>query len=373
MSKLAKTLLKAINNPYISVASEGKSAGSLSTFVNTGSYALNAVISGSLFGGIPSNKITMFAGEPSTGKTFFSLSIVKNFLDDNPEALVFYFETEGAISKEMLEDRGIDSTRVMIAEVSTAEEFRNNCVQLIEEYLKTPEKDRDRVLCVLDSLGMLSTEKESADAAEGKNTRDMTRAQVLKSAFRTLTLKLSRADIPMIVVNHVYDAMDAYSPKVVGGGKGSQYAASTIVQLTKAKAVGSDTGGASADKSRVGAIISCTASKSRLTIEMSKVKTLLHHATGLDPYFGLFEMAREAGLIIKEGNRFVNTLTGEKDWGKNIVNPKLAHNTFTHEFLTQLDVWVQANFKYGAVDDDEVITELSEDALEDDSTEDEEV
>lgn len=369
MSKLAKSLLKAIDNPFVSMASEGKSAGSLSTFVDTGSYALNAVISGSLFGGIPSNKITMFAGEPSTGKTFFSLSVVKNFLDRNPEALAFYFETEGAISKEMLEERGIDSSRVVIAEVTTAEEFRNNCVQLIEEYLKTPEKDRAPVLCVLDSLGMLSTEKESADAAEGKNTRDMTRAQVLKSAFRTLTLKLSRADIPMIVVNHVYDAMDAYSPKVVGGGKGSQYAASTIIQLTKAKAVGKDTGGGSADKNRVGAIISCTATKSRLTIEMSKVKTLLHHRSGLDPYFGLFEMAREAGLIEKEGQRFKNMVTGEVLWGKDIVNPKLSHKTFTQEFLEKLDVWVQENFKYGALDDEDAEIEPEVDESEDDATE----
>lgn len=359
---IAKALMKAMDNPYVSLADEGKSAGSMSTFVDTGSYALNAVISGSLFGGIPSNKITMFAGEPSTGKTFFSLSVVKHFLESDPEALVFYFETEGAISKEMLEDRGIDASRVVIAEVVTAEEFRNNAVQVIEEYLKTKEADRTPVLFVLDSLGMLSTEKESADAAEGKNTRDMTRAQVLKSAFRTLTLKLSRADIPLIVVNHVYASMDAYSPKVVGGGSGSQYAASTIVQLTKAKAVGSDTGGGSADKSRTGAIISCTASKSRLTIEMSKVKTLLHHRSGLDPYFGLFDMAKESGLIVKEGQRWRNTLTDELKWGKDIVNPELASQTFTQEFLEKLDVWVQENFKYGAVDsvDEDLLGEEDE-------------
>lgn len=366
MNKLSKALMKAINNPYLSLASDGESAGSKSTFINTGSYALNAVISGSIFGGIPSNKITMIAGEPSTGKTFFSLSIVKHFLEDDLEAIAFYFETEGAISKEMLEERGIDSTRVIIVEVSTAEEFRNNTVQMIDEYLKSAKKDRTPVLCVLDSMGMLSTEKESADAGEGKNTRDMTRAQVLKSAFRTITLKLSRADIPMIVVNHVYDSMDAYSPKVVSGGKGSQYASSTIISLSKSKAVGSDTGGKSADKARVGSIISCTASKSRLTIEMSKIKTLLHYQHGLDKYFGLFDMARSAGLLEKEGNRFKNTLTGELLWGKDIVNPKKAHLTFTQDFLIKLDVWVQANFKYGAIGDD---ADLSDELTEDDETE----
>lgn len=349
---LVKSLMKAMDNPYVSIADEGKSAGSSSTYIDTGSYVLNAVISGSLFGGIPSNKITMFAGEPSTGKTFFSLSIVKKFLDRDPDALAFYFETEGAISKEMLEERGIDSSRVVIVEVVTAEEFRNNAVQVIEEYMKNKPADRTPVLFVLDSLGMLSTEKESADAAEGKNTRDMTRAQVLKSAFRTLTLKLSRADIPMIVVNHVYASMDAYSPKVVGGGSGSQYSSSTIVQLTKAKAVGADTGGASADKTRTGSIISCTATKSRLTIEMTKVRTLLHYRTGLDPYYGLFDIAKDAGMIVKEGKRYRNVMTDELLWGKDIVNPKLAHKTFTQEFLEELDVYVQANFKYGELEEE---------------------
>ena len=352
MSKLVKSLMKAMDNPYVSMASEGKSAGSTSTYIDTGSYVLNAVISGSIFGGIPSNKVTMFAGDPSTGKTFFALSISKHFLDQNPDGHVFYFESEGAISKEMLESRGIDTDRFIVVEVETAEQFRNNTVQLLEEYMKTKKADRAPVLFALDSLGMLSTEKEAADAAEGKNVRDMTRAQILKSAFRTITLKLSRADIPLIVVNHIYSTMDKYSPKAVGGGTGSQYAASTIIQLTKAKAVGGDTGGASADKNRTGAIISCTATKSRLTIEMTKVKALLHHSSGLDKYFGLFDLAKQAGMIEKAGNQWVNTVTGEKKWGKDIVNPKLAHQTFDQDFLEQLDVWVQANFQYGEIEGD---------------------
>jgi len=362
---IAKTLMKAMGNPYASLASTGKSAGSLSSYIGTGSYVLNAVVSGSLFGGIPSNKITMFAGEPSTGKTFFSLSVCKHFLDNDPTAVVFYFETEGAISKEMLEERDIDTDRFVISEIDTAESFRNSTVKLVESYMKTV-KDNPPVLLVLDSLGMLSTEKESADAAEGKNVRDMTRAQVLKSAFRTITLRLSRADIPLIVVNHVYASMDKYSPKVVGGGSGSQYAASTIIQLTKAKAVGGDTGGASADKTRTGSIISCTATKSRLTIEMTKVKTLLHQRSGLDPYFGLFDLAKQAGMIVKDGKRWHNVFADEVLWGKDIVNPAKAHETFTQAFLEELDVWVQQNFKYGAVDSVDLDHLVSEEEPEED-------
>ena len=146
--------------------------------------------------------------------------------------------------------------------------------------------------------------------------------------------------------------MDQYSPKEVGGGSGAKYAASTTITLTKAKASGGDAGGASSDKTRVGAIISCTAHKSRLTIEQTKVKTLLHYKHGLDPYFGLFDIAKEAGLFVKQGLRWHNTLTDEVKYKKDIVHPKKAHETFTQEFLVELDKYVQKTFNYGAIDDD---------------------
>ena len=113
--------VKEIDYEYASLVSDGVAAGDTSGFIDTGSYIFNALVSGSIFGGVPGNKITAIAGESSTGKTFFCLGIVQHFLESNPDAGVIYFESESAISRQMIVDRGIPADRMMIVPVSTIE------------------------------------------------------------------------------------------------------------------------------------------------------------------------------------------------------------------------------------------------------------
>jgi RecA/RadA recombinase len=179
---------------------------------------------------------TKLAGESSTGKTFFSLAVVKNFLDSNPDGYCLYFDTEAAVNKSLLDSRGIDLTRLVVVNVVTVEEFRSKALKAVDIYLKKSEDERKPCMFVLDSLGMLSTEKEITDALNDKQVRDMTKSQLIKGAFRMLTLKLGQANIPMIVTNHTYDVIGAYVPtKEMGGGSGLKYAASTIIHLSKKK------------------------------------------------------------------------------------------------------------------------------------------
>ena len=234
--KFIDELVKASGNEYANIVADGVAAGDVDSFVDSGSYIFNALLSGSLYGGLPSNKITAIAGESATGKTFFALGMCKQFLEDNPEAAVIYFESESAITKEMIEERGIDSNRVVIVPVVTVQEFRQQAISILDRYLETDESERPPMMFCLDSLGMLSTTKEIEDTAAGKETRDMTRAQVVKGAFRVLTLKLGRAKVPMIVTNHTYDVIGSMFPqKEMGGGSGLKYAASSIVYLSKRK------------------------------------------------------------------------------------------------------------------------------------------
>ena len=187
-----KSVISELDNEFASVAEDGIAAGDCDSFVDTGAYIFNALVSGSIFGGLPSNKITALAGESSTGKTFFALSIVKYFLQQNPTGQVIYFESESAITKGMLADRGIDVKRIGLVPVTTVQEFRTQAIKVVDEYMKLKKKDRPPLMFVLDSLGMLSTTKEVEDATAGKETRDMTRAQVVKSIFRILSLKLGQ-------------------------------------------------------------------------------------------------------------------------------------------------------------------------------------
>ena len=331
-----KDIVKEIDNEYASLVSDGVAAGDTSGFIDTGSHIFNALVSGSIYGGIPGNKITALAGESSTGKTYFCLGVVQHFLESNPDAGVIFFESESAISKDMIEDRGIDSQRMMIVPVTTVQEFRTQSIRILDKYLEQLPSSRQPLMFVLDSLGMLSTSKEVEDTEAGKDTRDMTRAQVVKSIFRVLTLKLGKANVPMLVTNHTYDVVGAYIPtKEMGGGSGLKYAASTIIYLSKKKEKDG--------KEVIGNIIKAKAAKSRLTKENSIVETRLFYDKGLDPYYGLLELGEKYGVFTKVGNRY--EIGEKKVYPKAILeNPK---DYFTTEVMQALDECAKKEFSYG--------------------------
>ena len=332
------TVIKESGNEFAGLVSEGIAAGDITDYVDTGSYIVNALVSGSLFGGLPSNKVTALAGESSTGKTFFALSVVRNFLDANPTGGVIYFETESAISRDMIESRGIDSKRMIIMPVATIEEFRTQACRILDKYMKEPQDERVPMMFVLDTLGMLSTTKEMEDVANDKQVRDMTKSQLIKGAFRVLTLKLGQAQVPMIVTNHTYDVIGSYVPtKEMGGGTGLKYAASTIIYLSKSKERDSK-------KEVVGNIIKCEAKKSRLTIEGSKVATrLFFDERGLDKYYGLLELGIEHGVFGKNGNR---VLIGESSVYPSAVLAD-PEKYFTPEVMEKLEEAAKKEFSYG--------------------------
>tara|TARA_B100000214_G_scaffold277935_1_gene207690 strand:+ start:1507 stop:2514 length:1008 start_codon:yes stop_codon:yes gene_type:complete len=330
-----KDVAKEIDNEYAALVSDGVSAGDTSGFIDTGSHVFNALLSGSIYGGIPGNKITALAGESSTGKTYFCLGIVQHFLESDPDSGVIYFESESALSKELIESRGIDSSRMLIVPITTVQEFRTQAIRILDKYLQ--QSDRKPLMFVLDSLGMLSTTKEVEDAEAGKETRDMTRAQIVKSIFRVLTLKLGKANVPLIVTNHTYDVVGSYIPtKEMGGGSGLKYAASTIIYLSKKK---------EKDKTEViGNIIKAKTAKSRLTKENSDIETrLFYDERGLDKYYGLLELGEKYGIFERKGNRIVV--------GDSSVYPsailKDPETYFTEEIMEKLDVAAAKEFSYG--------------------------
>ena len=307
------------------------------SYVDTGSYIFNGLVSGSIFGGVSGNKITAIAGESSTGKTFFSLAVVKNFLDSNPDASCLYFDTEAAVNKSLLADRGIDLNRVVVLNVVTVEQFRSVALKAVDRYLKDSEDERKPCMFVLDSLGMLSTEKEITDALNDKQVRDMTKSQLIKGAFRMLTLKLGQANIPMIVTNHTYDVIGAYVPtKEMGGGSGLKYAASTIIHLSKKKEKDGTT--------VVGNLIKAKTAKSRLSKENKDVTVRLYYdERGLDRYYGLLELGEIGGLWKNVAGRY--EMDGKKVYAKAIL--KDPESYFTPEVMEKLDQIAKKEFSYG--------------------------
>jgi len=332
-----KEIINVSGNKFASKVEDGLDGSDVGGYIDTGSYVFNALLSGSLFDGLPDNKITCLAGESATGKTYFSLGIVAQFLTANPEGVVLYFDTEQAVTSDMFTERGVDPKRVAVFPVETVEEFRHQCLTIVDKVLATDESERKPMMIVLDSLGMLSTAKEMNDVAEGKNTRDMTRAQVIKGTFRVLTLKLGKAKIPMLMTNHTYDVVGAYVPtKELGGGSGLKYAASTIVTLSKKKD--------KQDDEVVGNLITCKLYKSRLTKENKIVQVQLNFDSGLNRYYGLVDLALDCGIFKKNSTK-IELPDGTKVFEKHINEEPEKY--FTADILKQIDEKVQEEFKYG--------------------------
>ena len=290
-----KEIVKEIGDDYTRLA---RDIDDTEKFVDTGSYIFNGLVSGSIFGGVSGNKITAIAGESSTGKTFFPLLSSRTSLMLTLMVIAYILTLKLAVNKSLIASRGIDLNRLVVVNVVTIEEFRSKALKAVDIYLKKPEDERKPCMFVLDSLGMLSTEKEITDALNDKQVRDMTKSQLVKGAFRMLTLKLGQANIPMIVTNHTYDVIGAYVPtKEMGGGSGLKYAASTIIYLSKKK----EKDGTEI----VGNLIKAKTAKSRLSKENKDVTVRLYYdERGLDRYFGLLDLGEIGGLWKNVAGRY---------------------------------------------------------------------
>lgn len=311
-------------------------------FIDTGSYSLNALISGSLWGGIPGNRVTLFAGDPSTGKTFFSEAIARHFQKTYPTGGNIWWDTEFAQEKSALKSKGMDINRFVIRQPLTIQDFRTDALKFLKEIEQTPEKKRVPVMFTLDSLGNLPTRKEVEDSEADSDTRDMTKQQIIRSVFRVLTNRLGMVGVPLILTTHTYESMSLYTPKEISGGGGAKYAASTIITLSKSAEK-------NGDKDVVGAIITARTYKSRYTREKQSVEIRLSFENGLDRYWGLIDMAIDAKIWRKAAKGIFispDPVDDEKPVARALIerNPE---RYFTGEVLKQLEIYVNGAFKFG--------------------------
>lgn len=330
-------LLRATGNDAATVVGKDGIITDAAGFVNTGSYTLNALLGGSIFAGLVENKITALAGESGVGKTFFALDIAKNFLTENPEGVVVYFDTEAAITADMLEERVGNTDRFALVPIVTIQQFGTQVSKLLSQYEEDKKKNPDsKLLLILDSMGNLSTSKEVADMEAGNETKDMTRAQLIKGTFRALTVRLAKDHVPLLFTNHTYQGMGMFATKQMSGGSGPLYCASQIVFLSKAQLKDGTT--------KIGNIINMTMYKGRITREGSKASTRLFFDSGLDKYYGLVDIAKEFEIWPMQSKQFV--IDGKKVWPKTVEsNPE---EYFTEDVLKKLDEACKKKFLYGS-------------------------
>ena len=247
-------------------------------WIPTGNYLLNAQLSGSLFGGIPNTRSLGLMGDPGTGKSFVCLNVAREAQKKGYD--VIYCDTEGAIDKTSAIKFGIDPDKIRYQPIKTVSQFQTFVANLLE-IVKKNKSGNPKILLVLDSLGMLSTDKELNDAIEGKNAADMgAKAKELRKLFRVITLDLTAAKIPLICTNHVYAGGGFFPTKESSGGDGPIFAMSVISFLSKAQLKeGSGT-------TKTGIVVTSNLKKSRFTIP-DPIKFHISWMNGMNPYVGL--------------------------------------------------------------------------------------
>lgn len=314
-------------------------------WIPTGNYLLNAQLSGSLFGGIANNRSMGIAGDPQTGKSFLCMNIVREAQQMGYD--VIYCDTEGAIDRSSAKRFGIDTNKVRYQPIKTITDFKvftANLVDKVKEYRKAGAEPR--IMLVLDSLGMLTTDKESGDALKGKSAMDMgIRSKELRSLFRVITLDLTGVKIPLICTNHTTTGnIGGFMPtKEASGGDGPIFSMSNVIMLSKAQLKEGDT--------RTGIIVTSTPKKARFTRPYA-VKFHISFMNGMNPYVGLQDFVSWENCGIQRGKLEVDKKTGEMTFtavessprwairhlGKTVASTQLfTPEVFTEAVLKELD------------------------------------
>lgn len=315
-----KSMINAAKNEYIYPRGDIRAR---TDFIDTGSYALNAILSGSIKKGLPDNRSVMFAGEPATGKTFFTLRICKKAADAG--YFVIYVDTEGEKDEEIFANfgfkgRGIDYE---ILKIKTVEELRVQIYAMLDnykDYFKSLDPNseeylnRHKFLFVIDSVTMLTTEADQKNL-EKRDPKDNLRLnKQLKAFFRDVTLDMNVLKIPLILINHVYDMLELTQNsasvdggKKVSGGTGGLYGASAIIVLktkeskTSAR-VYSDKDGENVTREIVtGTFFTAKAIKSRYIRKGSDIDIYVDFQTGIAKNFGLQKFCE--GQLVEPVNR----------------------------------------------------------------------
>jgi RecA/RadA recombinase len=338
--------------------------GEIPEYIDTGSYALNRLITGSIFGGLPAGRVVSFAGDSSTGKSF---SIGLAIRDAQKKGyLVIYYDSENAATKNFMENIGVDTESMIYFPIDEISDLKNHVIHTVTE-LKKQLPDQ-KVFIALDSLGNMSCaqekgfiEKKSDSVTQGGREREV------KSMLKELTKFCGKYHIPFVFTNHVMKPQDTgmmpqYVKNVQGGGKQAQYMASAVIMMTRKKlkaedALGNDGKGAEDDKKKVGNILTCESDKNRLCPEGERIEIYLSFRTGLNRYYGLADDAVKAGCFQKknENNYIVN--------GKQVHVSKLyTKEVFTEEVLKQIDEYCKATYRYSSVQHNEDLDEIGTDA-----------
>lgn len=287
-------------------------------WIDTGCMALNGIISGSLFKGVPKGRITGLVGPTGSGKTLILNKIIANAQKKDPDVWGVVWDSENAYDPQMAINVGANPDKIKVNPVATIEDCRNQIATFIDNIIEKPEL-HGKIVIGIDSLGNLASAKEIADAEKGKDAVDMgMRAKAIKSMLRIIPYKCSKANISLIYTNHIYDDPASMYPSLIknqAGGKGPSYLASLLIQLsvTQEKIESGEKEETIKIANKVkGVRLKALTVKNRDIPPILDTYMYLNYKTGLYKYSGLLELAEAYDVIERQGNTYILKESGEK-------------------------------------------------------------
>lgn len=350
-----------------SIVSEG-TISEITDYISTGNYILNACMTGSLLQGVPNNRIISYSGDPSTGKTYLLLNLAREATLKG--YYVIWYDTENTTDPSQFKHFGVDTSKVRYEPIGSVSEFKTSISTTLDILLKQKEQGNKipQMLFILDSLGMLHSDKEYNDALAGEDKVDLTRPKQLRSIFRIITQKLGLIGATFAYSNHVYQGTDMYAQTNQSGGKGGVFSASIIINLTKAKLK------EGSDSTQTGIIVTAKPQKNRF-VKPTDVQFYISFVNGMNKYVGLQDYISwercgiDRGKFITESEALksggdypkITTKDGEvkyfvqSDTGRNVCcddgtclpwKQLFSPQVFSKSRLERLDKYIQEEFKY---------------------------
>jgi recombination protein RecA len=301
VSKFRKEITKSI---------EGLSIGynDPTDWVSTGNYGLNYLISGDFNKGVPLGKVTVFAGESGSGKSFIcSGNLVRHAQQQG--IYVVLVDSENALDEKWLHDLGVDTSESKLLKLNMAmiDDVAKTISEFMKSYKTLPDTDRPKVLFIIDSLGMLLTPTDVNQFEAGDMKGDMGRKpKALTALVRNCVNMFGSHNVGLVATNHTYASQDMFDPDdKISGGQGFVYASSIVVAMKKLKLKEDEDGNKISDV--MGIRAACKIMKTRYAKPFESIQVKIPYESGMSPYSGLTDMLEKSGALKKEGNSLVYT------------------------------------------------------------------
>ena len=302
VSKFRTSLTKNIQGISVGFESDPN------TWVSTGNYTLNYLISGDFQRGIPLGRVTMLAGESGSGKSLIaSGNLIKNAQEQGIFCVAL--DSENALHEDWLQALGVDTDpdkllRINVAMVDDVAKIISDFItNYSKEYDSKDESERPKILFIIDSLGMLLTPTDRDQFEKGDMKGDLGRkAKSLTALIRNTVNLIGNYNIGLVATNHTYASQDMFDPDdKISGGQGFVYASSVVVAMKKLKLKEDEDGNKISDVTGIRSAIKVM--KTRFNKPFESVQVKIPYESGMDPYSGLVELFEKKGLLVKEGNR----------------------------------------------------------------------